>query len=193
MKTNGRSVIGREMHRIVKQFKTMINYIKGDLFDYVTSNDCIIHVVNNAIRIGGGFTAPLIKRFPYIETAYYFWFNHAVPVDTYRISGSPVLGEIQIVWFRPTDNVYRNFERTDGIYIVNMMAQESTISATNPHPLKYDALEHCLRKVADDSELKNTRIIAPKFGAGLAGGDWNKIESLINAVFHDREITIFEL
>jgi|GEM_PF-2307203 len=172
----------------------MIKYIKGDLFDYVTDNDCIIHVVNNRSRIGGGFTAPLIKRFPYIETAYYFWFNnHAVSADTYRISGSPVLGEIQVVWFRPTENIYRNLDQADGIYIVNMMAQEGTISATNPHPLKYDAFEQCLRKVADDFELKTKRIIAPKLGAGLAGGDWNKIESLINGKFHDREITIFEL
>ena len=74
-----------------------------------------------------------------------------------------------------------------------MMAQEGTISATNPHPLKYDALAQCLWKVANELELKNKRIIAPKLGAGLAGGDWNKIESLIDGKFCDREITIFEL
>jgi hypothetical protein len=30
-------------------------------------------------------------------------------------------------------------------------------------------------------------------GAGLAGGDWDRIEAIINEVFGDTEVTIYQL
>jgi hypothetical protein len=33
----------------------------------------------------------------------------------------------------------------------------------------------------------------PKIGAGLAGGDWEKIEEIINSVFDKRDIFVYEL
>jgi len=32
----------------------------------------------------------------------------------------------------------------------------------------------------------------PKIGAGLAQGDWKKIEEILNSVFKDREILVYE-
>jgi O-acetyl-ADP-ribose deacetylase (regulator of RNase III) len=36
-------------------------------------------------------------------------------------------------------------------------------------------------------------IAAPKLGAGLAGGDWNVIEKILNEVFSDYDITVYYL
>ena len=180
--------------KIKSKFKIrigMINYIEGDLFQHITHNDCVIHIVNNSNIIGGGFTKPLIVWFPGVKDCYHRWFdpNHQIP-HPHIVTGPAKLGEIQMIFF-DRDNKPTNSFNKDRC-VVNMVAQEGVISSSNPHPLKYDALEQCLRKVAAAYEFKNMRIIAPKFGAGLAGGDWDEIEPLVNSIFQDREITIFE-
>ena len=42
-----------------------------------------------------------------------------------------------------------------------------------------------------NEEYENKSIAIPKIGAGLAGGDWEKIESIINSVTPNLNITLF--
>lgn len=35
-------------------------------------------------------------------------------------------------------------------------------------------------------------MIVYKLGAGLAGGNWNRIEEIINKKFYDREVIVYE-
>lgn len=80
-------------------------------------------------------------------------------------------------------------------YVVNMVAQHDIVADTaGVPPIRYDALKLCLEKLADEATVLNASVHMPKIGAGLAGGDWTKIEALINETLVARGIavTIYE-
>jgi len=81
------------------------------------------------------------------------------------------------------------------LIIANMIAQHDLDEIDNIPPIRYDALENCLNQVANYSKIKNAQVIGPKFGAGLAGGDWNIIEKIIQNKLCNQnvQVTIFEL
>jgi len=57
--------------------------------------------------------------------------------------------------------------------------------------LDYEALTLCLRKL--NAKCKGKKIGLPKIGAGLAGGDWNKIKKIIQETLLDCDVTIVSL
>jgi len=157
-----------------------IAYIKNDLFKELNPNDAIMHVVNNINAWGAGFVISLAKHLPLTKQKYHLWFQ-----GEDDINAPPALGEIQVIpgmiWQDGT------------VCCVNMCAQNNIVSQHNPRPLNYEALYICLQKVRDREILRDKQLVAPKFGAGLAGGSWNIIEAMINDVFKDRKVLIFSL
>lgn len=127
---------------------------------------CIAHVVNNIKVWGGGFTASLEHQYPG--------------------TGADYRAQLQ-----GRKKGYIFFTQHGAVAICHMVAQEGVISANNPKPLDYDALDSCLGKLADSiSPLNITAIQMPMIGAGLAGGDWNVIEPMIAAHFHNASIPV---
>ena len=57
-------------------------------------------------------------------------------------------------------------------------------------PLNYQALELCLRQIR--TQYHDKRIGYPAIGAGLGGGDWNKIYDIIKRVFDGLDHTYVE-
>jgi O-acetyl-ADP-ribose deacetylase (regulator of RNase III) len=55
-------------------------------------------------------------------------------------------------------------------------------------PFDYEAFTICMRKM--NHVFKGKHIGLPKIGAGLAGGNWNRIEHIINMELRDCEVTI---
>jgi O-acetyl-ADP-ribose deacetylase (regulator of RNase III) len=55
-------------------------------------------------------------------------------------------------------------------------------------PLDYEALTLCLRKM--NTLFKFKKIGLPQIGAGLAGGDWNLIKSIIIKELHECNTTV---
>lgn len=62
-------------------------------------------------------------------------------------------------------------------------------------PIRYEALEICMKNVADFcrvwQEKGKVQIFCPQFGAGLAGGNWEKISDMINDIWSDFDVSIF--
>ncbi len=56
--------------------------------------------------------------------------------------------------------------------------------------LDYDALRNCLRIIK--KQFAGKRIGLPKIGAGLAGGDWNKIFTIIAEELKGEQWTVVE-
>lgn len=132
-----------------------IEYKIGNLFDSLPASDFIIpHIVNDEGIWGGGFVIPLGYKFPKAKEEY--------------LKKIPKLGDCNLL------------EVGQMSYVANMCAQSSIISKDNPVPIKYDALEKCLKVVADKSD--NLQIHAPAFGSMRAGGDWKIIEQLIQKI-----------
>lgn len=156
----------------------MIQVVKGNLFDNVKPNSVVAHCVNCINVIGGGFTAPLIKKWPVVKKKFHQYH------DYYKFNNLSQLGECDFV--RVQD---------ENIYVANMYGQYETISADNPRPLNYWAIAIAMKEVADfcrdfDPTLS---IICPWFGCGLAGGNQEFVRCLMEDIWHDLDVTVYEL
>lgn len=90
------------------------------------------------------------------------------------------LGDIQMVLVNTNPN----------IYVCNMIAQ----TLGGKRPLYYNHLSTCMDSLVTKMNRKE-QIYAPRFGAGLAGGDWRVIEALIYDCWIRAgiDVTIFHL
>jgi hypothetical protein len=77
-----------------------------------------------------------------------------------------------------------------------MIAQNGLFSHDNPRPLNYAYLVKSMLQIKKymttnygvDNPIE---IYSPKFGSGLAGGDWNFIENLIEDIWNQFKVLIF--
>lgn len=156
----------------------MITYITGDASLPETKNDIrkrhyIVHVCNNISMFGSGFAKALNDRSLLPKQNF---LEHSK-----RYTEAQLLGNVCF-----SDYIHK-------IKVVNMIAQNGVRSQTNPTPIKYDALEECMNYVEEVLIPQNTIIHGPKFGSGLAGGDWNIIEQMINNIWKEFDVRIYEL
>jgi O-acetyl-ADP-ribose deacetylase (regulator of RNase III) len=150
----------------------LINYVKGDAtYPKGEGFKHIIHIVNDEGKWGAGFVLAISRRWKNPEISYKKWYSHFENFE---------LGKVQFV---PVEH---------DIVIANMVAQRGTGQRFGP-PIRYDALDSCLKIVSQEAREKNASIHGPRFGAGLAGGDWKKIESLINENLFGLNVTIYDL
>ena len=145
-----------------------IQYIKGDLFKGVensTGDVVIAHICNDSGGWGRGFGLELSKHFPQAEKIY----------KCFKEKNRCHLGEVSLADASSDAKV---------VEIVNMVAQHGYYDPIkNPVPLNYEALERCLDELRGvlvwGNVLENAELHMPKIGAGLAKGDWSKIEAMI--------------
>lgn len=149
-----------------------LSYVVGDATLPTGPGPHIIaHVVNNCGAWGAGFVMALSRRWPQ-------------PEARYRASGSShVLGTVQLV------------EVQSLLWVANMCAQNGFPTRERRRALDYRALEQCLGRLAVESESRRASIHAPRFGAGIAGGDWTMIEQIIKRELVARgvDVTIYDL
>ena len=77
-------------------------------------------------------------------------------------------------------------------YIVNLYTQHGFNAGKRP--LHYGALRVGMENLAawiDLHDCGEHRVAMPKIGAGLAGGEWEYIERIINESFKDREVEVW--
>lgn len=142
----------------------MINYIKGDATSPIGEGKKVIaHITNDIGGWGAGFVLALSKKWKEPEEAYRVVAKRYLDKNEYL-----PLGDVQFV------------QVEKDIVVANMIAQHKTRSTTTK-PIRYDAVKECLKKVNQYCIDNNAELHAPKFGAGLAGGDWNIIEDIINS------------
>jgi O-acetyl-ADP-ribose deacetylase (regulator of RNase III) len=146
----------------------MINYIKGDLFD--TNADIIAHGCNCSNGFGSGVAKIVATKYP--KAKYYF--HEKYDEDGWK------LGDVQFV------------QVVGGRYIANCATQYAYLPRGVCHA-DYGAIKTCMEKVKDFAKDKNLSVAIPKIGAGLAGGDWNTIESILKEVFSDYDVTVYYL
>ncbi len=157
-----------------------LTYIKGDVTEPQGGGVKVIpHVCNDIGAFGAGVSGAIGKQFPEAENNYRdrHWYR---------------LGEV-------------DFVKTDqGIIIANMVAQHGIRPTAIPNdpteraPIRYYALAECMEEVrafcyADGKPWCS--IHAPRFGAGLAGANWETVEALILEIWVDSgiEVTVYDL
>lgn len=174
-----------------QQNKSKINYVRGNLFDYVHgytkqgnrgTSVIVPHVCNNVNAFGAGFAGVLGDTYPIVK-------------ENYHLLGSTFLknnlGYVQFVEVSK-DNTYGH-----KLIFANMIAQNGLISKNNSRPLNYYALcksmAHVYRYITTNFSTDNkVEIHAPKFGSGLAGGNWKFIADLIDDMWSMYPVFVYE-
>lgn len=157
----------------------MITYLTGDATDpKVSGKKVIVHVCNDVGGWGSGFVLSLSKRWPQPEATYRAWFKER---DSEELEWPP---------FAPGSTVFVPVD--DDTYVANMIAQHGVGRKDGP-PIRYDALEECLRDVemwARDNDHASVHM--PRIGCGLAGGEWTKVAAIVERVFIDLDVYVYD-
>ncbi len=147
----------------------MIIYRTGDLLQ--ADEDVIAHGCNCVGGFGSGVAGQIAKKWPVVKNHYLYKY------DRYGWT----LGEIQPVTMPFT-----------GYTVVNCATQQFYLPRGIRHA-DYDAIEKAMLSLKEYAIENNFSIAIPKIGAGLAGGDWNVIEKILEKIFFDYDITVYEL
>lgn len=155
--------------------KTKINYIKGDATNpQGKGNKLILHVCNDIGGWGRGFVLALSKKWKNPEKEYRNW---------YKSQKNFELGQILPV------------QVEEDLWVINMIGQRDVKrDKDGTPPVRYEAIQLCIQKVAKLALKKGASIHLPRIGCGLAGGDWAKVEPiLINELTEkDIEVTVYD-
>jgi O-acetyl-ADP-ribose deacetylase (regulator of RNase III) len=161
-----------------------IQYVTGDATNPTAKGPKIIaHIVNDAGAWGKGFVLAVSGKWPHVRESYLRW---AVlkGVREPREGYPPFeLGEVQLVPAVPY------------VTVANMLAQHGLRGGSKGPPIRYEALEHALVKVAFAAKRSEATVHMPRIGTGLAGGSWVRVESILKRVVgaYGIEITVYDL
>ncbi|MCA1222448.1 Appr-1-p processing protein [Streptomyces sp. 8L] len=140
---------------------THLRYVTGDATNPPGTGPRIIaHVCNDIGAWGRGFVTALSRRGKEPEVAYRGWYRD-------RDRSGFALGAVQLV---PVHHA---------LWVANMIGQHGIRRAGGQPPIRYEALEEALGRVAIYALHLKASVHMPRIGASLAGGDWQRIEPLI--------------
>lgn len=163
--------------------------VEGDLIDLALkgSFDVIAHGCNCQCTMKSGIAIRMAEVFS---------------CDKFTLEHNNFKGDInklgQIEWRnysinnnKPNMLRFPSMENKIDLFVINCYTQfmygKNHIDGLTK-PIDYEALILCMRKI--NFEFKDKHIGLPMIGAGLAGGDWEKIKEIIKKELYDCNITI---
>jgi O-acetyl-ADP-ribose deacetylase (regulator of RNase III) len=133
----------------------MIRYVQGDLL--ASNLEVIAHGCNCHGVMGSGIAAQIRAKWPNVYEVYNL---------KHRIMG------LELGTILPVRTI-------DGRMVINCMTQDN-FGRTGAQFVSYEAVENCIAAINASAENWGaTEIGMPKIGAGLGGGDWDRIEDII--------------
>lgn len=146
-------------------------YIKGDITE--TELKYIAHGVNCQNKIGSGVAKALYTKFPDVKVNYHEYFK------------THTIGKINL------GKILYTYDDSTGKNIANCFTQNE-FGYDGKRYVNYASVLQCFRILKDN--CKGYILAIPKIGCGLAGGNWEFMEQLINdTVGEDLEIWVYEL
>ncbi len=167
------------------------NEIHGDLITLANAGtfEVITHGCNCHCTMGAGIAPQMAKAFG---------------CDRFKMEAPEYKGSInklgtidyELLHFSNWDKKFQRYpDEGDTIlhklYVVNSYTQYSYGANHTDgvaRPLDYESLTLCLRKM--NFAFKGKHIGLPQIGAGLAGGNWNRIQSIIQQELRDCKVTV---
>ena len=148
-----------------------ITYLIGDATAPISTkgDKLILHVCNDVFAWGAGFVLALSRKWDAPEIAYR-------SMDNLEMRQ----GYVQFIGVEKD------------ITVCNMVAQNGIHNINNTKPINYYSIAVCLHQANKFAIKNNATIHAPRFGSGLAGGDWNIIENIIKQ-FVTVDVFIYDL
>jgi O-acetyl-ADP-ribose deacetylase (regulator of RNase III) len=129
------------------------------------------HIVNNIGKFGAGVSGVIAKKWPNVLVDYNLFWRQSDLGDT-------------IITSAQSEN-YHNV-----LFVLSMIAQEGVRTQKNYCPLNYGALKSCMENILNVFNWNDFVICCPKFGAGLAGGNWDIIEKMIKNIWVNNGVDV---
>lgn len=153
-----------------------ITYKNGDATSPENKgNKIIVHVCNDIGAWGKGFVMAISKRWKEPERRYRDWF---------KTKDNFALGQVQFV------------QVEDELWVANLIGQHKINKDEKGNaPIRYEAILSGLDKLGLFALENNATVHMPRIGCGLAGGTWDRIETLIQATLIEKNIlvTVYDL
>ena len=151
------------------------SYEEGDILDWADKVDVIGHQVNCFGVMGGGLALQIAERWPIVLKEYQWYINTVLSWSTRK----NFLGHCQIV--QATIN--------DTPLIANLFGQYDVGGGLKTD---YEALRESLKNLKRRMQIYRVKKLAlpVNLGCGLAGGNWDIVQNIIENVFEDRTIKL---
>jgi O-acetyl-ADP-ribose deacetylase (regulator of RNase III) len=137
-----------------------MNVAKGDL---LAARGILVHGCNALGLMGAGVALAIRTTWPAAYQAYRQRF----------LAEGLMLGDVQFV------------RLADDLVVANAITQQSVARKPGDVMVDYDAVYACFRTVAVKARELQLPVHFPRIGAGLAGGDWNRIANIIDKALGD--------
>ena len=142
--------------------------------------DVVIHGCNCFCTMGSGVARAIRDAFP-----------EAYRIDQYTVCGDKnKLGTISVATVKADMGVY-NGQGKD-FSIVNAYTQYNYGRVKRQY-VSYDAVQMCFKKIKEIFGGKHKKFAFPMIGAGLGGGDWTTIGSIIDEELQGEDYTLVVL
>jgi len=166
----------------------MIKEIDGDLITLAKEGkfDVIVQGCNCLSTMGAGLAPQMAKAFGCDRFEMELWGPNIQKLGNIDYE-TFVLGE-NAIWSLKDGKNNRNEPELSVVNAYTQYRYGRNHSDGVAQPFDYEAFTICMRKM--NSEFKGKHIGMPKIGAGLAGGNWNRIEHIIQFTLEDCEVTI---
>ncbi|MGW6220739.1 macro domain-containing protein [Streptomyces olivaceus] len=149
-----------------------IRYVWGDAtVPSVKGVKVIAHVCNDLGGWGKGFVLAVSRRWPEPEAAYRAWHRD-------RAANDFGLGAIQLVRVETY------------VWVANMIGQRGMRTGSKGVPVRYEAIDTALGRLADRAIELGASVHMPRIGCGLAGGKWSRVEPLIGERLAGRGVPV---
>lgn len=146
--------------------------IKGDIITEIYSGnyDLVFHGCNCFNKMGAGVAKVLADEFPMIRIA-----------DAAVESGRHKLGHATRC----------DITLPNGKTVIILNCYTQVYYGRGDKYFNYEALKIILKGIRE--RYSDKKILYPKIGAGLGGGDWELIESIIDSIFYGLDHTLVYL
>lgn len=160
-----------------------IEYVEGDATRPKGKGArVLVHCCNDIGRWGSGFVVALSKRWVDPEVQYRRW--HRGECDLKFELGQVLFVSVE-----------------ENLWVANIIGQRHIFTKDGVPPIRYEALTSGFHKVrgfckkVEAETGESVSVHMPRIGAGLAGGNWETIEKLIQntLVSHGIGVTVYDL
>jgi len=152
--------------------------IVGDLLENVTKDAIIVHGCNAQGVMGGGIALQVKNKYPKAYEGYCDFLRRA-ETEFGMTRTEQALGGVMTVYVG------------SNLYIANAITQDRF--GTKSRHVNYEAIARAFEIVAKTSDKLNLPIHYPMIGAGLAGGNWNIISTIIEETLIGYDHTLWVL
>ena len=136
--------------------KKSMSYLKGNLIH--VNEGIIVHGCNAQGVMGAGVALTIKKKYPECYKTY----------EEHVFNNQDLLGTI--AWHRVNEK----------LLIANAITQEFV--GTHQRQVDYEAVAKCFEQVYAVAIKEGCQVFFPKIGAGLGGGNWNVLSTIIENV-----------